>query len=103
MVAALFFAAGPLANGLFHAPTLAPLLRLLSIVVPFLTLSNLLLGATRGFGRMDYAAFSEKVVQSVVRVVLLVPLAVIGKLHLVAAVVVFGIADVASSVALVVL
>jgi len=52
---------------------------------------------------MDYAAFSEKVVQSVVRVVLLVPLAVIGKLHLVAAVVVFGIADVASSVALVVL
>jgi O-antigen/teichoic acid export membrane protein len=103
MGAALFFAAGPLANGLFHAPTLAPLLRLLSIVVPFLTLSNLLLGATRGFGRMDYAAFSEKVVQSVVRLVLLVPLAVFGKLHLVAAVVVFGIADVASSVALIAL
>jgi O-antigen/teichoic acid export membrane protein len=96
----LFLTAPTVAEGLFDEPALTPLLRLMAFVVPFLTLSNVLLGISRGFGRMDHAAFGENVVQPVVRVVLLSVLAVVG-LDVFAAVLVFGIADVASAVAFV--
>ncbi len=100
---ALFVLTRPIAIGLFHAPELTPLLHLLAVVVPFLTLSNVLLGVARGFGRMDYATFAEKVVQSVVRLVLVALLAFVGRLNLYLAAVIFGLSDVASSVTLIVL
>jgi O-antigen/teichoic acid export membrane protein len=98
----LYFAATPIAEGMFDEPRLTPLLQMLAFVIPFLTLSNVLTGCARGFGRMDHAAFAENVVQSVVRVVLLAVLALVG-LDVFTAVLVFGISDVASSVTLVVL
>lgn len=103
MGAGLFVAADPIAEGLFGEPALGAALRLLAVVVPFLTLSNVLLGTARGFRRMDYAAFAETVVQSIVRLLLVVLFALAGWLHLYSAVIAFGLADVAASVSLIVL
>lgn len=93
----LYLAAPMVSEGLFDEPALTPALHLMAFVVPLLTLSNVLLGVTRGFGRMDHAAFGENVVQSLVRMVLLGILALVG-LDLVAALVIFAIADVAASI-----
>lgn len=102
MGAGLYLAAPAVAEGLFDEPDLTPVLHLMAVVVPFLTLSNVLLGVTRGFGRMDHAAFGENVVQSFVRMVLLLALALVG-LDVYLAAVVFGVGDLASTVAFVVL
>jgi len=99
----LFFGAQPIAEGLFNEPRLTPLLHLLAIVLPFLMVSNLLAGTARGFRRMDYAAFAEHVVQSIVRLVLVALLALAGNLDVFAAAVVFGISDVAATVTLIAL
>jgi O-antigen/teichoic acid export membrane protein len=99
----LFFGARPIAEGLFNEPRLTPLLHILAVVVPFLMVSNLLAGTARGFRRMDYAAFAENVVQSVVRMVLLAVLALAGNLDVYAAAVIFGISDVAATVTLIAL
>lgn len=96
MGAFLYLAAPVVAEGLFDEPALIPALRLMALVVPLLTLSNVLLGITRGFGRMDHAAFAENVVQSLVRMVLLAALALVG-LDLYAALIIFAVADIASS------
>lgn len=98
----LYLGAAPIAQGLFHEPRLTPLLQLMAILIPFLNVSAVLLGCARGFRRMDYAAFGENVVQSLVRMVVLAVLFLIG-LDVFAAVVVFGVADIASSFALIVL
>jgi O-antigen/teichoic acid export membrane protein len=103
MGAGLFVCAGPIAEGLFDEPELARLLRLLAVVVPFLTLSSVLLGTARGFRLMGYAAFAETVVQSVVRMGLLVLLALAGWLRLYTAAIAFGLADVAASITLIAL
>ena len=63
--------ARPIAEGVFSEPRLTHMLQLLAFVVPFLTISNVLAGTARGFGRMDYTALAENVVQSLVRLVLL--------------------------------
>lgn len=95
----LYLVARPVAVGVFDEPTLAPALRLMAFVVPVLTLSNVMLGITRGLGRMDHAALGENVVQSVVRLVLLGVLALVG-LELYPALVVFAISDVAAAITL---
>jgi O-antigen/teichoic acid export membrane protein len=93
----LYAAAEPVANGLFDAPGLAPLLRAFGFIVPFMTLSNALLGVARGFKRMDLAALGEEFVQSSVRLVLLGLLSIVG-FDVMTAAIVFGISDVASSI-----
>jgi O-antigen/teichoic acid export membrane protein len=98
----LSLGAAPIADGVFHEPGLAELLRLFGVIVPFMTLSNVLAAIAKGFKRMDYAAFSENVVMSLVRVILLAVLTMSG-LDVTAAVIVFGISDVAASIALVIL
>jgi len=103
MGAGLFIAAQPIAQDLFHEPRLTPLLRLFAFVVPFLTVSNVLAGTVRGFRRMDYSAFAENVVMSLVRLVLVVILSLMNGLSLYAAGVIFGISDVAASVTLIIL
>ena len=103
MGAGLFIAAQPIAQNLFDEPRLTPLLRLFAFVVPFLTVSNVLAGTVRGFRRMDYSAFAENVVMSLVRLVLVVILSLMNGLSLYAAGVVFGISDVAASVTLIIL
>lgn len=102
MGAILFVLAGPVAVGLFDSPELERVLRLFAFVVPFLAVSNSLLGIARGFKRMDAAAFAQNGVQSVVRLALVGLLAVTGWLSLYPAAIAFGIADIAASVALIV-
>jgi O-antigen/teichoic acid export membrane protein len=99
---ALYAAAEPVASGIFDAPNLAPLLRVFGFVVPFMCLSNSLLGVARGFKRMDTAALGEEVVQSLVRLVLIGLLTIVG-LDAMTAAIVFGISDVASSATMIVL
>ena len=104
MGAVLFVLARPIAESVFSEPRLTHMLQLLAFVVPFLTISNVLAGTARGFGRMDYTALAENVVQSLVRLVLLaiVALSVRG-LSVSAAVIIFGISDVAATLTFVLL
>jgi O-antigen/teichoic acid export membrane protein len=96
----LYFAADPIATTVFHEPRLGRMLELVAVVVPFLTVSNVLAGAARGFRRMDYVALSENVVQSLARIVLLGVFLLFGGLTTVTAVVIFGLSDIASTVTL---
>jgi O-antigen/teichoic acid export membrane protein len=97
----LYVAADPIATTVFHEPRLGYLLELVAVIVPFLTVSNVLAGAARGFRRMDYVALSENVVQSLARIVLLGIFLLFGGLTTVTAVVIFGLSDIASTVTLI--
>ena len=100
----MFAAAQPIAEGIFHEPRLTHLLRLLAIIVPFLSLSNVLAGTARGFGRMDYVALAENVVQSLVRLALVAVIALAMQgLNVTVSVIAFGISDVTATIVLIVL
>lgn len=99
--AVLFLLAEPLSLGLFDEPGLVPLLRFFAVLIPFLTLSAALLGIARGFNRMDVATLGENVVQTIVRLVLIL---VFSLFHLDAftAAVIFGVSDLAASMVMVI-
>ncbi|MDQ5816607.1 MAG: flippase [Actinomycetota bacterium] len=99
----LFAAATPIAESLFDAPALAPALRFIGIIVPLLTISNVLAGVARGFGRMDHAALAENIVMSLVRLGLLGAAAALGRLDLLVATIIFAVSDIAASLTLIVL
>ncbi len=99
----LFLGAGWLANTLFSDPALEPLLRMLAVVVPVLTLSNVLAGVARGLKRMDYVAYAENVVMSLIRLGGLALLVLLGVLTVQWAVVVFVGSDLAASIAMLIL
>lgn len=101
MAAVLLLAAQPIAEGIFHEPRLTELLSVIAFIVPFLAFSNVLDGVLYGFRRMDSVALAENVIQTLVRVALLLVVALLGHLDVLAAVVIFGISDVAASVAMV--
>ncbi len=85
-----FFAADSIARGVFEEDALAPLLRMMAFIVPFLVSTTLLASIVRGFKRMDYSAFAENLVQPLVRISLIGLLAFVG-LTAEVAVVIFGI------------
>jgi O-antigen/teichoic acid export membrane protein len=103
MGAVLFLSSGWLAESLFDEPALGPLLRILAFIVPVLTVSNVLAGVARGLKRMDYVAYAENVVMSLVRMVGLGLLVIAGLLTVEGAVILFAISDLAASVAMVIL
>ena len=92
----LFALAYPAAEVLFHKPELAPLLQLVSVIVPMLTLSEVLAGSIRGFKRMDQAALAQFVAQPLIRLALIAVLAW-GGLSVAEAILTFGLADLAAS------
>jgi len=96
---ALFALAYPVAETIFHKPELAPLLQLVSVIVPMLTMSEVLAGSIRGFKRMDQAAIAQFVAQPLIRLVLIAVLAW-GGLSVAEAIITFGLADLAASVIL---
>lgn len=98
----LLVMAEPVATGIFDEPDLVPVLRAFGCIVPFMALTNALVGAARGFKRMDIQALSLEVVQTLVRLVLISALWFVG-LEPVAAAVVFGIGDVAASATMIAL
>ncbi|HID64802.1 MAG TPA: flippase, partial [Anaerolineae bacterium] len=74
----LYTLASPIAGRLFHEPRLASLLRLVSLMVPFLALGNIVAAATRGFNKMQYTVIAQKISQPTIRLILIVTLAIIG-------------------------
>jgi len=95
----LYALARPIAEELFDEPQLAPLLRLVSLVVPFLTLSGIIAAATQGFKKMQYTTIARDIFQPMIRLILIVGLAMVG-LNVVGAVASFGLAVMLSSVML---
>jgi O-antigen/teichoic acid export membrane protein len=95
----LFALAYPIAEQVFHEPKLTPLLQLVSVIVPFLTMSDVLAGAISGFKKMQYVVLAQNISQPMIRLVLIVGLAIIG-LNATKAVVVYGLADCVASVVL---
>jgi O-antigen/teichoic acid export membrane protein len=75
----------------------------MAVSLPLLALSNTLLGIARGCKRMDYAAFAQNGVQSVVRLALVAVLVAGGWLDVMPAVFAFVVSDLAASATLVVL
>jgi O-antigen/teichoic acid export membrane protein len=94
---AVFALAYPIAEQTFHEPSLAPLLQLICVFVPFLTLSEMLAGASRGFKRMEYPAIAQSIAQPIFRLILVVVLGVMG-LNATHAIVIYGLSDATASV-----
>lgn len=88
-----------IAGQVFHAPALAPILQLSSVIVPFLTLSDTLAGATRGFKTMQYMVIAQNFVQPLVRMALILLFAIVG-LNAPIAILTYGLADLSASVVL---
>jgi len=76
------------------------MLRLVAIIIPILTLSEMLLSVTQGFNRMEYGVIARDFIQLPFRFVLLCILAFIN-LNAFSATITFGIADLTASIALV--
>ena len=72
----LFALAGPIAEHVFREPRLVPLLRMISLAVPFFALGEAASAATRGFKKMQYTSITRNIAQPMVRLVLLVVLAI---------------------------
>ena len=95
----LFSLAEPLATVIFHNESLTIMLRLTSLLVPFLALSEMLKFAARGFKMMHYNVIAENLVQTPIRIVLLAILGIVG-LTPYMAVAVFGLSDICASIVL---
>ncbi len=86
----LYVLAPDIAERLFREPRLVPLLRLASLLVPFLALSELIAAATQGFKKMQYAVVAQNISQPVIRLILVVVLAIVVGLNANNALVAFG-------------
>jgi len=88
----LFALAYPIAIQVFDRPELAPLLQLVSLIVPFLVLSDVLAGATRGFKKMHHMVIAQNIAQPVIRLILIIILSFTG-MNPAKAILTFGLAD----------
>ena len=73
----LYALAPIIAERLFDEPRLVPLLRLGSLVIPFLVLGNQFAAATRGFNKMQYTVIAQSISQPMIRLVMLVVVALV--------------------------
>lgn len=96
---ALFSLSALIAEYAFHDSRLAPLLQIASLTVPFLAISDVLAGATRGFKRMSDTVIAQNIVQPVIRLVLIILLAVVG-FSTPIAILIFGASDLCASLIL---
>jgi O-antigen/teichoic acid export membrane protein len=88
----LFVLADPIAEHVFHESRLVPLLRVISLVVPFSALSSIVAAATQGFKKMHYAVIGQHITQPAIRLLLVVALAVVVGLNAKTALAAFGVA-----------
>ena len=70
----LYVLATPIAELLFEEPRLVPLLRLGSLMIPFMALGSALAAATRGFNKMQYTVIGKDISQPMIKLVLLLGL-----------------------------
>ncbi len=99
LATALFALAYPFANLVFKEPSLAPLLQVFSLFIPFFTLGQVVGGATRGFKKMEYSTFANSFVQLIFRLILTAILFVLG-ISAMQAVLIFGLSSVVVAVLL---
>lgn len=78
MAIGVYAGAGPIAERLFHEPRLASLFRLVSLMIPLLTLLNVAAAATRGFKKMQYTAIAQHISRPAIKLVLLAMLVITG-------------------------
>ena len=64
--AAMFVGAGFLADEVFNEPSAAPLFRVFSISVPFLTVLNMAMWNTQGFQTVKYSTYAKQIFQPLV-------------------------------------
>ena len=88
----LFALSYVVANDIYDRPELAPMLQLMAVIVPLMTLGTVLAKATHGFKKMQYAVIAQNFVQVIVRLVLIAVLFFLG-MRAIHAVAVFGIAN----------
>lgn len=74
----LFALSGTVASRVFHDPQIEPLLRLISVFVPFFALNDGLAAATRGFKNFHYTAVSQFFTHPIVKFILTIVFAVFG-------------------------
>jgi len=96
----LYLLADPIAEQVFRTSSLAPLLRIVSLAIPFLALTSIIAAMTRGFKKMQYTIIARNIVQPGVRLLLTIILAVMVGLNAARALIAF---DVASIIAFLVL
>ena len=99
----LFVLAETLSVDIFDEPALAEPLRVMAVIVPFLTISNVLRGVAHGFRRMGVTVLAENVVQTIVRLGLLAGFVLWSSLDLTLALLSFGASDLAASVVMIAL
>jgi len=92
----LFFLAEPVAERLFHDPRLVPLLQVVSLVILFLALGEILAAASRGFKVMQYTVIGQNIAQPAIRLLLTIILAITVGLNAKNALVAFGLAVITS-------
>ena len=97
---ALFILADPVAQLVLHKPQVTPLLRLVSVFLPFFMLNDLLAAATRGFKNMKYTTLAQFIVHPALKVVLLLLFALAG-LNSARALTAAGVAEIAVSLILI--
>ncbi len=95
----LYAFAFQIADHLFGEPRIVFLLKIASLIIPFLTLSEVLVWALRGFRRMDRPAIAQFVAQPIVRLLLVLGL-LWTDFDAVLAIITFGLADLAASLLL---
>jgi O-antigen/teichoic acid export membrane protein len=96
---ALFSLSSLIAENVFHDSRLAPLLQIASLTVPFLAMSDVLAGATRGFKRMSDTVIAQNIAQPLIRLILIILLAVVG-FSTPVAILIFGASDLCASLIL---
>ncbi len=67
--AALFIGAEEIASGVFHEPSMTPLLRLTGVIVPVIGVRQVFVYGTQAFKRMKDAAINRNILQPLLRLV----------------------------------
>lgn len=76
--AGVFLFAVPLAERVYQEPALAPVLRMVSVAIPFSVLAFATIPATRGFKKMHYKVLAQDVTLTGLKIVLVLILAFTG-------------------------
>jgi O-antigen/teichoic acid export membrane protein len=94
-----FFAAGSIAQNVFHDDRLIPLLQIVALAMPLVVSTTMLSAIVRGFKRMAYSAFTVNFIQPLVRLTLIGVLAIVG-LNAKSALIIFAVSYLAASIVL---
>ncbi len=65
MALIIFGLADPLADNLFHEPSLAPILRIASVCIPLTAVGRVLIAAIQGFEEMQYQVYADSILFNV--------------------------------------